>query len=208
MSLFFKRPLFILGLPRSGTSLVAGMLKKMGFWCGSTVAGDGNNPKGYFEHSHIRETVIKKQLRDLGCDPLGVSKLPELESLPIDGGLRKTIFTLVKRDGYRDQRPWFYKDAKLSLLWPMYTAAFPEASWLFVQRDVESFVSSCLRTRFMAQHSGDPDFWRQFADEYAGRIEKLEGAVDSFHRVYTPDLFAGDFSGFRGLLVSRDQNAW
>ena len=118
MSLFFKRPLFILGLPRSGTSLVAGMLKKMGFWCGSTVAGDGNNPKGYFEHSHIRETVIKKQLRDLGCDPLGVSKLPELESLPIDGGLRKTIFTLVKRDGYRDQRPWFYKDAKLSLLWP------------------------------------------------------------------------------------------
>ena len=201
MSRFFSRPLFILGLPRSGTSMVAGILKKTGFWCGSTLNGDGNNPKGYFEHKVVREQIIKPMLTAMDCDPLGVRRLPDLDALESQPKLKRRLYEVLKSDGYRDQRPWLYKDAKLTLLWPLFREAFPEARWLIVKRDVDSFVGSCLRTSFMRQHSSDPEFWRAFADAYDQRIEALKSEADQIYEVYTPDFFSGDYTALESLSV-------
>ncbi len=70
--------------------------------------------------------------------------------------------------------PWLYKDARLTLIWPLYKKAFPGATWLVVRRDEEGFVNSCLRTDFMKQHSQNRKFWKKFAQEYEIRINALK----------------------------------
>ena len=45
----FSRPIFVVGLPRSGTSLVAGLLEEFGAWTGETVPGTGENPNGFLK---------------------------------------------------------------------------------------------------------------------------------------------------------------
>ena len=193
-------PLFILGLPRSGTSMIAGALKKSGAWAGSTIAATAANPKGFFEHAQIRENVVKKTLVHLGCDPLGVSRLPTLDAQFPGRSLRNTILKIIQSDGYRGNRQWLYKDAKLALLWPMFSSAFPDARWIYVKRDIESFIDSCLRTPFMYQHSSRRDYWEQFADEYIARIQALKDSGANFFELESPAIVAGNFASLQNLI--------
>ena len=95
---FLKRPILITGLPRSGTSLTAGLLDICGAWSGTTVPGSKDNVKGFFEHAMLRETVNKTLLSRIDCDPLGVKKLPPHELPPINN-FKETITDIIVSDG-------------------------------------------------------------------------------------------------------------
>jgi hypothetical protein len=211
MQEYFNKPIFVIGLPRSGTSMIAGSLGICGAWTGSTVPGGGTeNPKGFFEHAAIRELVIKKILKDLGCDPLGVRILPpfDLQIEVID--LADIIKSLVEKDGYKNDRPWLLKDAKLTLLWPIFRKAFPDATWIVVRRDEEGFINSCLRTSFMKQHSQDRAFWKNYAEEYRVRIDALIDSGANVLEISSPEVISGNFDHFRevvsrlGLVFNED----
>lgn len=49
-----RSPILVLGSPRSGTSLTAGLLHQLGAWVGECKPADKWNPKGYFENDAIR----------------------------------------------------------------------------------------------------------------------------------------------------------
>lgn len=200
---YFNSPIFILGLPRSGTSMIAGSIGICGAWTGSTVPGGSPvNPKGFFEHSVIREQVTKPILAGLGCDPLGVRKLPPVALHAEIPKLADAIRGILEKDGYKDDMPWLYKDAKLTLLWPIYKKAFPDAVWLVVRRDIEGFINSCLRTNFMKQHSQERDFWEKFAEAYLLRIEALKDSGARVLEISSPDIIGGEL-GELEKLVSR-----
>lgn len=181
--------------------MIAGSLGICGAWTGSTVPGGGpENPKGFFEHSSIREHVTKKILKDLGCDPLGVRKLPPIDLQIEVIGLADIIKSIIEKDGYRHDRPWLLKDAKLTLLWPIYRKAFPEATWLVVQRDEEGFINSCLRTSFMKHHSLDRNFWKKFAEEYRLRINVLKSSGANVLEISSPDIINGNFDQLKEIV--------
>ncbi|MCP3850092.1 MAG: hypothetical protein GY694_07640 [Gammaproteobacteria bacterium] len=201
MKNYFSSPIFILGLPRSGTSMIAGTLGICGAWTGSTVpCSSPVNPRGFFEHTLIREHVTKKILTRLGCDPLGVRKLPPVS---LDGdipNLADVIYEIIQKDGYKHDVPWLYKDAKLTLIWPLYKKAFPGAIWLVVRRDEEGFINSCLRTDFMKQHSQNRKFWKKFAQEYEIRINALKESGATVLEIYSPDVIKGDVENLKELI--------
>jgi hypothetical protein len=199
---FFNQPIFVLGLPRSGTSMISGSLGICGAWTGTTVPGGSENPKGFFEHIIIREQIIKKLLVDLGCDPLGVRKLPPI-NLPVRApDLANIIRGVVEKDGYTHDKPWLLKDAKLALLWPVFKKAFSDATWVVVRRDEEGFINSCLRTKFMKLHSQDRGFWKKVADEYQVRIDALKNSGAEVLEISSPEVISGNFANLR-LLVSQ-----
>ena len=199
---YFNTPIFILGLPRSGTSMIAGSLGICGAWTGSTVPGGGTeNPKGFFEHATIREHVIKKILKDLGYDPLGVRKLPPVDLQIEVSGLAGILKSVIEKDGYKNDRPWLYKAVKLTLLWPMFRKAFPDANWLVVRRDEDEIIDSCLRTSFMKHHSQDRDFWKNFAREYHVRIDALIGSGANVLEISSPEVIGGNFDHFREVVT-------
>lgn len=198
----FDRPIFVLGLPRSGTSLVAGVLGICNAWMGRTLPGGVENPKGFFEHIILREQVNKKILAQLGCDPLGVTSLPPPGAVRGIPGLRDTIYRVISAEGYDGKHPWLLKDAKITLLWPAYLDAFPDARWIIVRREVDDIVKSCLNTPFMNQHSSDPGLWRGWAEEYLLRLEKLKSVCPSSSEIWPQQLVEGELGPLRELVAN------
>ena len=206
----FETPIFILGLPRSGTSMIAGLLEAFGLWLGETVPGrDLSNPKGFFENAPIRDVFLKQILVELGCDPLGVRGYPALGSLPDIPIFKDKMREALYAQGYDESRPWGFKDPKLTLLWPIWHRAFPDARWIIVSRPRKMVISSCLKTHFLRQHSTSPRFWRQFCKDYDDRLNALRKAshrvweVDS-HRVVQGDLVELEsVTGAVGLAFDR-----
>ena len=169
------RPVLVVGIARSGTSLVAGSLAACGAWTGETLAGNASNPTGYFENAALREGLLKRQLMQLGADPLGVRQLPPFSGQPAQPKLGAQVLGLLQQQGYGGG-PWLYKDAKLTLLWPVWRQAFPQARWVIVRRPAEAILASCLRTDFMRQHSSDPVFWERWVQAYEQRLEVLKAS--------------------------------
>jgi hypothetical protein len=194
---YFNHPIFVLGLPRSGTSMVAGSLGICGAWTGSTVPGNPENPKGFFEHVVIREHIVRKMLVDLGYDPMGVRKLPPVDLQIEVQGLADIIRGIVERDGYQFNVPWLIKACKLTLLWPVFKKAFPDATWIIVRRDEEGLIDSCLRTSFMKHHSPDRNFWKNFSEEYRIRLDALKNSGANVLEISTPEMISGNFDHFR-----------
>jgi hypothetical protein len=201
-SAYYDIPIFIVGLPRSGTSLVAGLIKTCGAWSGSTVPAGTYNPKGFFENKQIRDGINKPLLANLGGDEAGVTELPSLEDIPLSISLRSDIARVLAEQGFTGRSPWMFKDAKLSLTWPAFAAAFPKARWLIVNRQIDDVVDSCLRTPFMARHSKDPEFWREWAANYIYRIEALKASGAKFWQLDADLLISGELAQFQS--VTRD----
>lgn len=198
---YFHKPIFILGLPRSGTSMVAGILNICGAWMGKTVPGGGvENPKGFFENVYLREAVNKKILANSGSDPLGVQTLPYFDELPSTNGLEQNILGLLEHEGYDFLRPWAFKEPKLTLIWPCFAEVFPNAHWLIVRRPTEHIVKSCLNTSFMKRQSEDPAFWHQWAEAYLLRLDALKLSTNNWSEIWSQPLIDGDLSAIKPLV--------
>ena len=202
MSNYKNKPIFIVGLPRSGTSMVAGILANCGVWTGRTVRGDKNNPKGFFENIFIREQVIKGMLRSSGCDPLGVTKLPPLDVNWSSNAVAAAFSQVLKHQDYDDKSPWLYKDAKMTLLWPVIHKVYPSATWVIVRRDPKALVKSFLRTSFMSQHSKSSRFWKKFIDEYISRLDALKKSNANYIELDSGEVIAGNYAQLEKLLLS------
>ncbi|NOY63115.1 MAG: hypothetical protein GXP10_08195, partial [Gammaproteobacteria bacterium] len=200
----FQRPIFVLGIPRSGTSLIAGLLKISGAWAGYTVPGGSANPKGFFENVGLRENVSKTILRSMGVDPLGVMQLPELDLSATVSGLADQVGGMIRQEGYAGDTPWLFKDAKLTLTWPQWQYAFPEARWVIVRREPAEIIRSCLNTNFMIQHSSDPLFWQRWVDQYLDRLERLKEADVWWREISAHPIVGGDFGEIRKLVADLD----
>lgn len=199
---FFYQPIFILGLPRSGTSMIAGSLKICGAWLGETVPGGGvENPDGFFENIFLREAVNKQILAASGSDPMGVQTLPYFDELPKIHQLDKTIYNHLLEEGYDFQRPWAFKEPKLTLLWPSFAEVFPQAHWIIVRRPTDQIVSSCLNTSFMKRQNQDPDFWYKWADAYLLRIDALKQTLSNWSEIWSQDVIDGQLDGLKNLVL-------
>ncbi|MGH6933372.1 MAG: sulfotransferase, partial [Dongiaceae bacterium] len=169
----FDAPVLITGLPRSGTSMVTGVLKECGLWLGKTVPGGKENARGYFENIMLREKAQKAILSAAGFDPLGVRKLPppgwRLRVPDFKSGVAELLL-LQKYDG---KRSWGFKDPKTTLTWHIWHEHFPKATWVVVRRPAADVIASCLRTGFMNQHSADPAYWQVFVHAYELHLVEL-----------------------------------
>jgi hypothetical protein len=196
----FDAPVFVTGLPRSGTSMVAGLLGLSGMWLGHTVPGGQENIRGFFENVILRERVQKEILRQGRFDPLGVRQLPPPAWHPVIKSLRAVVAAALAAQQYDGRQTWGFKDAKLTLTWRVWHEQFPRARWVVVRRSSDEIVASCLRTSFMKQHSGDPGFWRRFVADYLERLEALQQVVGWSRVIEAGEVAAGRFDALEQLV--------
>lgn len=196
----FDAPVFVTGVPRSGTSMVTGLLGLCGLWLGQTVPGGKENIRGFFENVILRERVQKEILRLGRFDPLGVRLLPPATWHPGVTNLREVVAAALAAQQYNGQEGWGFKDAKLTLTWRAWHEHFPRARWVIVRRPSDEIVASCLRTSFMKQHSSDPAFWERFVAEYLERLTALQQAVGWSHLIEAGDLAAGRLDALKHLV--------
>ena len=197
---YAEQPVFVTGLPRSGTSMVAGCLSQCGCWTGKTIAGGRENPKGFYEHVFLREAINKPILKNLGFDPAGIYSLPKLDSLPEMPPLKSAVLEALKAEGYEDKSTWLFKEPKLTLIWPIWQMAFPKSKWLIVNRNIEAVVNSCCKTSFMAQHSTERQFWYDLMDKYSQRLAVLKESVETCYEISSEDLVNGDYRSLEKIV--------
>ena len=141
-------PILITGCARSGTSMVAGVINLCGAFGGNMSGPNKNNKKGMFENSVIRERVMKPYLLEMKADKMGQFPLPNIQKLKIPLDWKNSIENVFHEQGYQEG-PWMYKGAKMTITWPVWHYAFPNAKWIVVRRRTGDIINSCLKTSFM-----------------------------------------------------------
>ena len=194
----FKEPILITGCARSGTSLTAGIIHLSGAWGGKMSGPTKYNAKGMFENIIVRNELTKPYLRTIRCDPMGQHPLPSDEQLQkissIDGmDWREAILNVMRRQGLRPDKDWFYKGAKCCLFWPMWDYAFPTAKWLIIRRHREDIAKSCLRTGFMRAFDS-LDGWLEWVEQHEQRFEQMKRSGLWYREVWPEKMIDGDLS--------------
>lgn len=193
------RPILITGCARSGTSLVAGIVDRCGAFGGNVVGPTPHNRRGQFEHVGVRELIVKPYLRDtLGVDPLGQDPLPDRRELPDLPNLARKVLAFLRSDGF-EGGPWYYKGAKLALIWPVWARAFPRARWLIVRRDTEAIARSCLRTSFMRAFD-TAEGWSGWVEHHLECFREMRAAGMEVREVWPAEVLAGQMEPLREAI--------
>lgn len=174
---YTNRPILITGCARSGTSMTAGIVDLCGAWGGVTSGPNKNNRKGMFENARIRNDFVKPFLTSIRADPMGQDPLPDIEKCKLISvsaviQWRQKILAEIRDQGYKGNQQWYYKGAKLCLIWPLWHRAFPKAKWIIVRRKSEDIIQSCLKTAFMKAYNSERG-WYKWVDRHKDRFLEM-----------------------------------
>jgi len=136
-----KNPLIIIGMHRSGTSLLAQWLYRCGLHIGNELmVANGANEQGYFEDMdfvRLHENLLKSSaLPDTG---LTDKDIPELSSP------NKENMTRLLESKDTGSAPWGWKDPRTCLFLPVYRQLLPHAKYILIYRDYKFCVHSLIR---------------------------------------------------------------
>jgi hypothetical protein len=154
--------IFVIGMHRSGTSLVAGLLHAMGARAGEPdelLGPDAFNPAGYWErvdvfHLHERMLAAAGSAWDrvAGFD---IARIPagELDHFPAEAG--RILGVLAPRE------PWTIKDPRLCFCLPLWLPLARDSVAVFVHR-IPADVAKSLERRNGIPLSSGLDLWERY----------------------------------------------
>jgi len=136
-----KHILLVIGMHRSGTSLVAQWLHSMGLHLGEDLLkANFSNEKGHFEDNdflQLHRAILK-------AHNLSPSGLDEDINLKIDTAERKKMEQLIiEKNNQRDQ--WGWKEPRTCLFLNEYRKIIPQAKYLIVYRRFDEVVDSLVK---------------------------------------------------------------
>lgn len=172
-----NRPILVVNIPRSGSSLVTGLIHKFGgAWVGETREPDEFNPKGYFENKRLNRIMRKLRVPD--------------------ASFRKRVLNIRQMEKY-EKGPWVVK-ASLNK-WKLWEMNGFEPFWIICRRDEAAIYKSFQRhknTRNMTSKQ------IKTAIESKTRILDLikrQHKKDVFEIQYE-DLIKGDYTALKNMF--------
>ena len=139
--------IFVLGMHRSGTSAIARILNLMGVYFGGEHVGTGRsdeNAKGFWERRDVRD-LNDDILFNSRCDWDCVTNF-DLDTVPVESTsayASAAAEIVLNMDAHR---PWFVKEPRLCLLFPVWRQALENPCCIHVLRNPLE-VAHSLRTR-------------------------------------------------------------
>lgn len=200
---YLEKPILVTGCARSGTSMVAGSINICGAFGGEMRSKNRFNKKGMYENKVIVNEYVKPLFRKMGYDPLGQNPLPDVSRFRSMSGTyigrwRNNIIKLIKREGYKSGK-WFYKGAKMCLMWPLWHDAFPDAKWVIVRREVNDIIASCMRTAFMRGYKNYAG-WLGWVSQHENRFQEMHDAGLKIFEVWPQRAINGDLTELQGVI--------
>ena len=193
-----EAPLLILGGHRSGTSLVSGLLWRVGLHMGDLVPAGPDNPRGFFESAAVlqaHEDLLAAQERDWTCPPHRFD--------PRAGDLAPLAAVIAELASAG--RPWGVKDPRLLFLLPAWVELLPAMRLVGVVRHPAAVAASLA-----ARNGFAPRVARALADAHLTRLAALQQALgfpvldyDGSHLA----LLAGTRAVAEGLGLGWDEAA-
>lgn len=189
--------------------MTAGIISLCGAWGGQLAGGTKYNQRGMFENTEIRNQIVKPFLIKIGCDPMGQKPLPEPDKnsdlkkdlVANSNWLRKEVLKIIRGQGYHNDSTWFYKGAKICLIWQMWHLAFPKAKWILVRRRDSDIIRSCMKTSFMKK-CGNEKGWQEWINVHKKRFAEMRMMGLNMFEIWPQDIINGDFHKIRAALES------
>ncbi len=143
-----SRQIIVLGMHRSGTSMLAHLVHAAGVSIGQTsdlLTPDSNNPSGYWEHEPLvkfNNFLLKTADASWAVPP---SSSDQISDLLKQSALVERAQQLIQSMGSLSPL-WVWKDPRLSLLLPFWRALLPNAVYIIAIRHPVA-VAHSLKTR-------------------------------------------------------------
>jgi len=166
----------VLGCPRSGTSLVAGLLHKNGVNMGGWFSGTApQNPRGFFEDRNFADMNAAILYQLPGCagtaDPHihRALQMPDWNVIDV-AAIRQKLSERIAA-GEESGREWGIKDPRIVLLWPAYRPHLPDTlpvRLVVTHRNPLNVVRSWIKYRRLDE--SDLEYGLQVVNEYERRL--------------------------------------
>lgn len=200
----------VLGMHRSGTSLVAGLLDRMGVHMGRhLVPARGDNPRGFFENQDIVE-IHKRLNRLLHRRPTALTGTLPMPAgwleLPAVQRYRAQLVEVLRAElAAAGEAPAGFKDPHTARFLPLWEQVFAELSlrprYLVSVRDPAAVADSLLRRDGLRRGHGELLWLQHYLDACAPGAARIAGV---FHY---EDWFADFDGGYRRLAAAAGVDA-
>jgi hypothetical protein len=198
----YNAPILITGCPRSGTSMVAGVFNICGVFKGMVDRMNENVP--------IREVHIKNYLRKIGFDANGIYPIAENYPMGYCPEYWGEEFHIeMQKQG--NNGTWFYKDNRITILWQLFNAAFPNAVWVIVRRNKNDILESCRKTGSMRtfnsvdvcnelQIKTQEEGWSWVEGQYVNRFTQIKKNARNVFEVWPEKFMDNNYSEIKNVL--------
>ena len=185
-----NQPIFITGVERSGSTLIAKIFNICGVHAGLV--------------STMYENIGIKQMMDRFLyENRNGSLFPDVKSQSISTTWKDRVLDILTAEGYTDG-PWMCKSSRMGQMWPTWHYAFPNARWIIVRRRTGDIIQSCVKTAYMSMFK-DPSHlkqvgalteeegWKWWIHQYEKQfVEMIETGVNC--RIVWPErMVTGDY---------------
>ncbi len=164
---------FVIGMHRSGTSLVASILDALGLYCGEEddlLPPASDNVRGFWERKDVKQlndSILQKR----GCTWMEVSKYDDLVSKVIYEEVAPEILSIKKDLDLRG--PWFIKDPRFCLTLPYWIQNVEKPTVIYVYRHPKEVIQS-LSKRNSIDEIHSLLLWQKYSVFALRNISKLD----------------------------------
>lgn len=184
--------IIVLGMHRSGTSLVTRMLNLSGFEIGpdSIIMKPDPvfNPKGYWERTDIVE-INDRVLYSIGCSWWKVSKLDINRVSQYERQIyREKLNEII--NSFPDDKPFIIKDPRMILTHPLWHDIFTDVHFVFVHREPVEIAMS-LHSRNKTPMFFGLILWEYYMLKYSHFLANKDYSLINYGCLITnPEYFA------------------
>ena len=188
-----RDPIIILGTPRSGSSMTAGIFAEHGVWTGICRPPNQHNAKGHFENTAIKKVIIQMQGAIVHSGKLA-ERLPEFKD---------AVLAAVSRDNYTGG-DWLWKGS--ALYWPAFYQFQPK--WVLCNRPSDQIFASCRSSGIFGKALSDGEL-RQNIEFHKKQMDYLKDNAGAFE-VDTYEVAQGNYDSIElalaGCGIEPDRN--
>ncbi len=182
-----RRAIVVLGMHRSGTSLLASLLQTLGVDLGPDLLLEArpDNEAGYWEHAEIADIheAILERLGRSWYRPEGLAPLPDgwwrmAEIRPF----RRRLADIVERETAASVGPWGFKDPRTVRLLPLWKEVFAatgvQPTYLLAIRDPEAVAASLAKRDRMTPAASQLLWLEHTLDAFRHAGDEIAAVVD------------------------------
>jgi len=186
-----NQPVFITGVERSGSSMIAKILDISGIFRGDTSKMYENHEIQHLTTKYISQSLVNGEL------------LLDTQTLIIPRDWKKKVDAILKEEGYKDGL-WMVKSSHLTQLWPIWNYAYPNARWIIVRRRTGDVIESCTKTGYMKIFKEESNLqkvnapnewegWKWWVHQYEQRFVEMMEAGINCKIVWPERMVTGDY---------------
>tara|TARA_Y100000004_G_scaffold93221_1_gene104411 strand:- start:1507 stop:2217 length:711 start_codon:yes stop_codon:yes gene_type:complete len=173
-----KQIVWIPTIPRSRSSMTAGILVRCGAFCGNIAYGF-HNGKGLYENPIIMHSCWYDRIESCG-GVKGLAKLEKLNNIPENKEFGNMFTALMNYQGYQKDQTVMFKHAPFMFFHKEIMDHFPNSIWIIPDRNKDERVISMM------------NLWNISQEEVEEIDEMYSSILDNISNLYKDKVYRLD----------------